>query len=61
MSLANVSIKRPIFITCVMIGIMVAGFMSFKKMSVDLYPEVSIPVVTIQTIYEGAGQLRLKT
>lgn len=60
MSLANVSIKRPIFITCVMIGIMVAGFMSFKKMSIDLYPEVSIPVVTVQTIYEGAGPAEIE-
>ena len=60
MSLANVSIKRPIFITCVMIGIMVAGIMAFKKMSVDLYPEVSIPVVTVQTVYEGAGPAEIE-
>ena len=61
MSLANVSIKRPIFITCVIIGILAAGLMAFKSMSVDLFPDVSIPVVTVQTIYRGAGPQEIET
>lgn len=55
MSLASVSIKKPIFISCVMILIIVAGIASFKSMSVDLFPEVSIPIVSVQTVYRGAG------
>ncbi|AGH95958.1 efflux RND transporter permease subunit [Pseudobdellovibrio exovorus] len=55
MSLANVSIKRPIFITSVIIAILAAGIAGFKAMSVDLYPDVSIPVVSVQTVYPGAG------
>jgi len=61
MSLANVSIKRPIFITCVIIGIIVAGITAFKSMSVDLFPDVSIPVVTVQTVYRGAGPKEIET
>lgn len=61
MSLANVSIKRPVFITCVMIGIIVAGILGFKSMSVDLFPDVSIPVVTVQTVYPGAGPKEIET
>lgn len=61
MSLAQVSIKRPIFITCVMIGILVGGIYSFKKMSVDLFPEVSIPIVTVSTVYQGAGPNEIET
>ena len=61
MSLANVSIKRPIFITCVIIGILVGGFTAFKSMSVDLFPDVSIPVVTVQTVYQGAGPQEIET
>lgn len=55
MSLATVSIKRPIFMTSVIIGILIAGYASFKSMSVDLFPDVSIPVITVQTVYPGAG------
>ena len=61
MSLADISIKRPIFITSVIIGILVAGFAAFKSMSVDLYPDISIPVVTVQTIYPGAGPEEIET
>lgn len=61
MSLADISIKRPIFITSVIIGILVAGFAAFKSMSVDLFPDISIPVVTVQTIYPGAGPEEIET
>ena len=61
MSLANVSIKRPIFMTCVIIGILVAGILGFSKMSVDMYPDTSIPVITVQTIYSGAGPGEIET
>lgn len=61
MSFASVSIKRPIFITCVIIGILAAGIVCFKAMSVDLYPDVSIPVVTVQTVYRGAGPGEIET
>jgi HAE1 family hydrophobic/amphiphilic exporter-1 len=60
MSLAQVSIKRPIFMTCVMIAIIVAGITGFKTMSVDLFPDVSIPVVTVQTTYSGAGPAEIE-
>lgn len=61
MSLPKLSISRPIFITCVTIAMVVVGWASFKSMSVDLYPDVSIPVVTVQTVYAGAGPAEIET
>lgn len=61
MNLPKISIDRPIFMTCVTIAIVVIGWASFKSMSVDLYPDVSIPVVTVQTIYAGAGPSEIET
>lgn len=61
MSIASVSIKRPIFMTSVMIAILIAGWASFKSMSVDLFPDVSIPVITVQTVYRGAGPAEIET
>lgn len=51
MSLASTSIKRPIFIACVAIAMVVVGWASFKSMSVDLFPDVSVPVITVQTTF----------
>lgn len=61
MSIASVSIKRPIFMTSVMIAILIAGWAGFKSMSVDLFPDVSIPVITVQTVYRGAGPAEIET
>ena len=55
MSLAALSIKRPVFITCVLLLVMVLGFFSFKKLPVDLFPDITLPVVTVTTPYPGAG------
>lgn len=61
MSLAGISIKRPIFIACVTIAMVVVGWASFKSMSVDLFPDVSVPVVSVQTVYPGAGPSEVET
>lgn len=61
MSLPKLSISRPIFMTCVTIAILVVGWASFKSMSVDLFPDVSVPVVTVQTVYAGAGPSEIET
>lgn len=61
MSLPKLSINRPIFMTCVTLAIVVVGWACFKAMSVDLFPDVSVPVVTVQTIYKGAGPSEIET
>lgn len=61
MSLADLSIKRPIFITCVMIVLMVVGAASFKSLSVDFFPEFEVPVVAVVTAYPGAGPAEIET
>lgn len=61
MSLPKVSISRPVFMTCVTIAIVVVGWVSFKSMSVDLYPDVSVPVITVQTVYKGSGPAEIET
>lgn len=55
MNLSSLSIKRPVFITCVLLLILVLGFFSFLKLPVDLFPDVTFPVVTVNTVYPGAG------
>lgn len=57
MSLAEVSIKRPIFITSLVSMMLILGFVSLMKMSVDLFPDVTFPIVSIQSIYPGASPL----
>lgn len=55
MKIVEVSIKRPIFITCVVAMTLILGLFSLSKMSVDLFPDVTFPIVFVQTVYPGAS------
>lgn len=55
MWLSDTSIKQPVFITMVVVAILVVGVLFFGNMGLDLLPDVSIPVVAVQTVYPGAS------
>ncbi len=61
MNLADLSIKRPIFISCVVIVMLVLGYVSLTKLSVELFPDVSPPVVSVITVYPGTGPKEIET
>lgn len=53
--LIGVAIKQPVFTTMIMIGLMVLGLFSLTRLSIDQFPDISIPIVSIQTTYAGAS------
>ncbi|MBP7710320.1 MAG: efflux RND transporter permease subunit [Rickettsiales bacterium] len=55
MNITDISIKRPAFITSVMIVIITVGIICFKKMNVDLFPNIDVPVIFVSTTYTGAA------
>lgn len=61
MSLADVSIKRPTFVTCIILIMIALGLFSMKKLGVDLFPDVTFPVIVINTPYQGAGPSEIET
>ena len=61
MSPALLSIKRPFFITCLVILMLVLGYRSLVKMPVDLFPDVTFPTVVIETQYPGSGPSEIET
>lgn len=61
MNLADLSIKRPVFITSVVILMLVSGLMFLKRMPVDLFPDVTFPVVVTSVPYRGSGPAEVET
>ena len=61
MSPAELSVKRPIFISCIVILMLVMGYLSLKKLPLDLFPDVTIPTVVIATPYPGSGPEEVET
>ena len=61
MDLSELSIRRPIFLTCIVILSLVVGLGAMSRMGVDLFPDITFPVVTVQTPYPGAGPAEVET
>ncbi len=61
MTLADLSIKRPTFITSVIVLMIAAGLVAMRGLGVDLFPNVTFPVVTVTTPYPGAGPSEMET
>ena len=55
MFLSNLSIKYPVLATMMMAALAVLGIASYSQLNVDFFPKVEIPVVTVTTVYPGAG------
>ncbi|HEX2166686.1 MAG TPA: efflux RND transporter permease subunit, partial [Longimicrobiales bacterium] len=53
--LSDVAIRRPVFTTMMMLGLIVLGLFSFRRLPIDQFPEVDVPVVAVQTVYVGAS------
>lgn len=59
--MVELSIKRPVFITCLFSLIIIVGLVAMKTLSVDLFPNVNFPIVVVQTPYFGAGPSEIET
>ena len=55
MILANICVRRPVFATMLIGTLVVAGWFSYKSLTLDLFPKVDMPVVTVTTTLPGAG------
>ncbi|HEV8322596.1 MAG TPA: efflux RND transporter permease subunit [Myxococcota bacterium] len=55
MKISDVAIDRPVFTTMVALGVLVLGGLALARLGVDLFPNVSFPVVVVVTPYPGAG------
>jgi HAE1 family hydrophobic/amphiphilic exporter-1 len=53
--LSGVAVRRPVFTAMMMFGLIVLGIFGFRRLPIDEFPNVDIPVVAVQTVYPGAS------
>ena len=59
--LSNISVRRPVFATVLMLVLVVVGIVGYRTLGVDKFPKVDFPVVTIVTPYPGASPGAVET
>ncbi len=53
--LSALAIRRPVFTAMVMSALVVLGFFSYRRLPIDQFPSIDLPIITVQTIYPGAS------
>jgi len=55
MLISDVSVRRPVFAAVIALILLIVGALSFSRMSIQEYPDIQRPVVSINTSYRGAS------
>jgi hydrophobic/amphiphilic exporter-1 (mainly G- bacteria), HAE1 family len=51
----RISIGNPVLATMMMMAFVVLGLFSYERLRVDQFPDITFPVVVVQTLYPGAS------
>lgn len=55
MNLPSIAIKRPVTTLMIFLLVLVLGIVAITRLNVDLLPQMTFPVATVMTTYEGVG------
>src|SRR5512136_38122 len=55
MDLIKGSLKNPVARFMMAIGIILIGVIAFQHLAIDLFPDISYPIISVSTEYEGAS------
>ncbi len=61
MKIYETSVRKPISTILIFIGVIVFGIYSVRSLSVDMYPEMDMPTITVFTSYVGANAEDIET
>lgn len=61
MRLSDISVKRPVTTVMVIFMILLIGFVSLSRLSIDLLPQINVPVALVTTQYSGVGPYEMES
>ncbi len=57
MWLTRLALRNPVFILMMSLMTVALGWVSLTRLSVDLFPQIDIPIIRVATFYSGAGPI----
>ncbi|MDP8236657.1 MAG: efflux RND transporter permease subunit [Candidatus Erginobacter occultus] len=61
MFLSDLSIKRRVLMTVIILMMALLGLVAYLQLPVNLFPQVEFPFITVSTVYPGAGPREIET
>jgi HAE1 family hydrophobic/amphiphilic exporter-1 len=59
--LAEISIRKPVFASMIILALVVVGATSYFRLGVDRFPSVDLPIVSVRTTLPGASPEEVET
>lgn len=59
--LPSLAVRRPVLTTMIIVAALVLGLFGFTRLRTELFPNVEFPVVSVVTVYPGAGPEEIET
>src|SRR6266511_457091 len=60
MWLTRLALRNPVFILMMSLMMLALGWVSLTRLSVDLFPQIDIPIIRVATFYTGAGPVDIE-
>ena len=61
MKIAELSIRRPVLATVMNLLLILVGIIAYQTLPVREYPNIDVPVVSVETAYAGANASIIET
>lgn len=61
MKIYETAVKNPVGTSLIFIGVVLIGFMFYRQLPIDLYPNIDMNIVSVMTSYAGAGAEDVET
>ena len=55
MKLPEIAVRRPTTVVMFFLGILLIGAVAMFRLSIDLFPEIEPPAISVLTLYRGAN------
>src|SRR6266581_3631953 len=61
MWLINIALRRPTMIVVLVVGIMLCSVLAYERMSVDIFPNLDLPVIYVAQPYGGMNPAQMES
>lgn len=61
MKIYETAVRKPISTALIYVGVIVLGIFSLSNLSIDMYPDIDVPYITVITTYQGANASDIET
>ncbi|MCK4537930.1 MAG: efflux RND transporter permease subunit [Candidatus Krumholzibacteria bacterium] len=61
MNIFRIFVRRPVFTSMIMVMLLVMGIFSYRRLVIEMMPNIEFPIIVVTTIYPGASPAEVES